>query len=96
MGEVRCASDVRLTVAGDGSSSQAYHWATIYPDVVEKFVAICSSARTSPHNIWCVPFFFFLRVRCVRHFWGGAFRVAPVRSLRDAPGRADARASRGG
>ena len=56
-GEVRCVSDVRLTVAGDGSSVQAYHWATIYPDVVEKFVAICSSARTSPHNIWCVPFF---------------------------------------
>ncbi|KAI0674918.1 homoserine O-acetyltransferase [Trametes maxima] len=29
---------------------QAYHWATVYPDFVERFVAICSSARTSPHN----------------------------------------------
>ncbi|KAI0633470.1 homoserine O-acetyltransferase [Trametes polyzona] len=29
---------------------QAYHWATLYPDFVERFVAICSSARTSPHN----------------------------------------------
>ncbi|RPD63982.1 homoserine O-acetyltransferase [Lentinus tigrinus ALCF2SS1-6] len=30
---------------------QAYHWATLFPDFVDKFVAICSSARTSPHNI---------------------------------------------
>ncbi|RDX44886.1 homoserine O-acetyltransferase [Lentinus brumalis] len=30
---------------------QAYHWAAVFPDFVEKFVAICSSARTSPHNI---------------------------------------------
>ncbi|OJT10960.1 Homoserine O-acetyltransferase [Trametes pubescens] len=29
---------------------QAYHWATVYPEIVERFVAICSSARTSPHN----------------------------------------------
>ncbi|EJD03323.1 alpha/beta-hydrolase, partial [Fomitiporia mediterranea MF3/22] len=29
---------------------QAYHWATMYPDFVERIVVICSSARTSPHN----------------------------------------------
>ncbi|KAL5507007.1 hypothetical protein ACEPAH_6463 [Sanghuangporus vaninii] len=30
---------------------QAYHWAAMYPEFVERFVVICSSARTSPHNI---------------------------------------------
>ncbi|RVX75204.1 hypothetical protein B0A52_00556 [Exophiala mesophila] len=29
---------------------QAYHWATMYPDFVQRVVAICSSARTSAHN----------------------------------------------
>jgi len=29
---------------------QAYHWPVVYPDFVERFVAICGSARTSPHN----------------------------------------------
>ncbi|KIM44791.1 hypothetical protein M413DRAFT_362623 [Hebeloma cylindrosporum] len=29
---------------------QAYHWPVMYPDVVERYVVICGSARTSPHN----------------------------------------------
>jgi len=29
---------------------QAYHWAIMYPDFVERFICICGSARTSPHN----------------------------------------------
>ncbi|KAF9054630.1 alpha/beta hydrolase fold protein [Panaeolus papilionaceus] len=30
---------------------QAYHWPVMYPDLVERYVVICGSARTSPHNI---------------------------------------------
>lgn len=33
---------------------QAYHWSVVYPDFVDRIVVICSSARTSPHNKWCV------------------------------------------
>lgn len=29
---------------------QAYHWGVMYPDFVKRIVAICTSARTSPHN----------------------------------------------
>jgi homoserine O-acetyltransferase len=29
---------------------QAYHWAALYPDMVERLAVVCGSARTSPHN----------------------------------------------
>jgi homoserine O-acetyltransferase len=29
---------------------QAYHWAALYPDMVERLAVICGSARISPHN----------------------------------------------
>ncbi|KAF9054119.1 homoserine O-acetyltransferase [Panaeolus papilionaceus] len=29
---------------------QAYYWPVVYPDVVERYVSICGSARTSMHN----------------------------------------------
>jgi len=29
---------------------QAYHWAVMHPEYVEKYAVICGSARTSPHN----------------------------------------------
>ncbi|KZT29002.1 homoserine O-acetyltransferase [Neolentinus lepideus HHB14362 ss-1] len=28
----------------------AYHWAVMYPNYIDKYVCICGSARTSPHN----------------------------------------------
>ncbi|KJA13726.1 hypothetical protein HYPSUDRAFT_530822 [Hypholoma sublateritium FD-334 SS-4] len=29
---------------------QAYHWPVMYPNFVERYIVICGSARTSPHN----------------------------------------------
>ncbi|KAG1867231.1 alpha beta hydrolase fold protein [Suillus subalutaceus] len=29
---------------------QAYHWSVMYPDFLERYIAICGSARTSPHS----------------------------------------------
>ncbi|KAG9316649.1 alpha beta hydrolase fold protein [Chiua virens] len=31
-------------------AQQAYYWPVMYPDFVERFIVICGSARTSPHN----------------------------------------------
>jgi homoserine O-acetyltransferase/O-succinyltransferase len=31
-------------------AGQAYHWAALYPDLVERAIVVCGSARTSPHN----------------------------------------------
>jgi len=29
---------------------QAYHWAALYPDVVDRAIVVCGSARTAVHN----------------------------------------------
>ena len=29
---------------------QAYHWGTLFPEMVERIAVLCGSARTSPHN----------------------------------------------
>ncbi|KAJ8518257.1 hypothetical protein ONZ45_g4642 [Pleurotus djamor] len=29
---------------------QAYYWAVVFPDFLDKFVCLCGSAKTSPHN----------------------------------------------
>ena len=31
-------------------AQQALHWGALYPDSVERIAAVCSSAKTSPHN----------------------------------------------
>ena len=31
-------------------AGQAYHWAALYPDLVERAIVVCGSARTSIHN----------------------------------------------
>ncbi|KAH7886368.1 Alpha/Beta hydrolase protein [Phlebopus sp. FC_14] len=41
---------VHCVVGFSMGGQQAYHWAVMYPDVVDRIVVICSAARTSPHN----------------------------------------------
>ncbi|MEN9251331.1 MAG: alpha/beta fold hydrolase [Thermostichales cyanobacterium BF3_bins_165] len=31
-------------------AQQAYHWGSLYPERVERIVALCGTARTTPHN----------------------------------------------
>jgi homoserine O-acetyltransferase/O-succinyltransferase len=42
---------IALAVGFSMGAQQAYHWAVRYPDLVERIVPFCGSARTSPHNI---------------------------------------------
>ena len=41
---------IHMVVGFSMGAMQAYQWAAQYPDKVERFVAICGSARTSEHN----------------------------------------------
>jgi homoserine O-acetyltransferase len=31
-------------------AGQAYHWAALFPELVERAIVVCGSARTSVHN----------------------------------------------
>jgi homoserine O-acetyltransferase len=48
--EVFDAAGVKMVIGHSMGAMQAYQWAAQYPNMVERFVAICGSARTSAHN----------------------------------------------
>jgi len=72
---------LKLAVGWSMGAQQAYHWAAIYPDMVERIAAICGSAKTSQHNL-----VFIEGVRaaltCDAAFRDGWFHEHPVRGLR--------------
>lgn len=39
-----------LAVGWSMGGMQAYHWAALYPDAVERLAVLCGAAKTSPHN----------------------------------------------
>jgi homoserine O-acetyltransferase len=41
---------VKLVYGFSMGAQQAFHWAALFPDHVERIAAICGSAKTSPHN----------------------------------------------
>ncbi|KIP06992.1 hypothetical protein PHLGIDRAFT_19307 [Phlebiopsis gigantea 11061_1 CR5-6] len=43
-------AEVFAVIGFSMGGQQAYYWPVMYPDLVKKFIPICGSARTSPHN----------------------------------------------
>jgi homoserine O-acetyltransferase len=41
---------VALVYGWSMGGQQAYHWAALYPEIVERIAVVCGSARTAPHN----------------------------------------------
>jgi len=41
---------VALVYGWSMGGQQAYHWAALYPEMVERIAVVCGSARTAPHN----------------------------------------------
>ena len=41
---------VQLALGWSMGGQQAYHWAAMYPELVERIAVICGAARTSPHT----------------------------------------------
>lgn len=60
---------------------QAYHWAALFPDCVERLAVLCGSARTAPHNQ-----VFLEGVKATltadAHYQDGRFNGFPERGLR--------------
>jgi homoserine O-acetyltransferase len=72
---------LKLAVGWSMGAQQAYHWAALYPDLVERIAPICGSAKTAPHN-----FVFLEGVKAAltadAAFRDGWFHEHPVRGLR--------------
>ncbi len=50
LAEVLGVERVKLVYGFSMGAQQAFHWAALFPERVEKIAAICGSAKTSPHN----------------------------------------------
>jgi homoserine O-acetyltransferase len=48
--EVFDVSRVRLAIGWSMGGQQAYHWAVMAPELVERVAVICGAARTAPHT----------------------------------------------
>jgi len=72
---------IRLVYGWSMGAQQAYHWAALFPDKVERACVICGSAKTAPHNQ-----VFLEGVKATLtadpNFVDGWFAAAPVRGLR--------------
>ena len=51
MSEVFGVERVKLVYGWSMGAQQAYHWAALFGDAVERIVVNCGSAKTSPHNV---------------------------------------------
>lgn len=60
---------------------QAYHWAAMYPDAVERAIVVCGSARASEHNKVFLSGLLRTLEAAPEHLGGGRFSREPVAAL---------------
>ena len=61
---------------------QAYHWAALYPDDVERAIVVCGSARTSLHNRVFLSGLLRILEAAPEHVGGGHFSQEPRAAMR--------------
>ena len=61
---------------------QAYHWAALYPGMVERAFVVCGSARTAPHNKVFLSSLLRTLEASPEHLGNGRFAKEPVAALR--------------
>ncbi|KAG2035106.1 alpha beta hydrolase fold protein [Suillus americanus] len=67
-------------------AQQAYYWSVMYPDFLERYIPICGSARTSPHNE-CALEGLKAALSASKDFQDGHYKSTPEHGIR-AFGRA--------
>ncbi len=73
--------EVALALGWSMGAQQAYHFAAVFPDRVRRLLAICGSAKTSPHN-WVFLEGVKAALLADPDFCGGRYDHPPVRGLR--------------
>jgi homoserine O-acetyltransferase len=63
-------------------AGQAYHWAALYPDLVERAIIVCGSAKTSLHNRVFLSGLLRTLEAAPEHLGGGHFSAEPHAALR--------------
>ena len=63
-------------------AGQAYHWAALFPDQVERAIAVCGSARTSVHNQVFLRGLLATLEAAPEHEGGGRFTEEPALAKR--------------
>jgi hypothetical protein len=66
-------------------AQQAYHWAALFPDQVERAVILCGSARTAVHNQVFLRSLLATLEAAPEHVGNGRFSAQPRAALRAAP-----------
>ena len=61
---------------------QAYHWAALYPDAVDRIAVVCGSARTAVHNKVFLMSVASILEAAPEHLGPGRFSAPPVAALR--------------
>lgn len=75
------ATRIPLVVGFSMGAQQAYQWAVSYPDLVERIVALCGSARTAPHN-WVFLEGVTAALKADAAWQGGRYTARPEVGLR--------------
>jgi homoserine O-acetyltransferase len=61
---------------------QAYHWASLFPGLVERAIVVCGSARTAPHNKVFLSGLLRILEAAPEYLGGGRFSSEPAAALR--------------
>ncbi|HWF79446.1 MAG TPA: alpha/beta fold hydrolase [Streptosporangiaceae bacterium] len=63
-------------------AGQSYHWAALYPDMVERAIIVCGSARTSIHNKVFLSSLLRTLEAAPQYLGDGKFSAEPAAALR--------------
>jgi homoserine O-acetyltransferase len=75
-------SSVQCVYGFSMGAGQAYHWASLYPDLVQRAIVVCGSARTSDHNKVFLSGLLRTLEAAPEYLGGGQFSAEPVKSLK--------------
>ncbi len=63
-------------------AQQAYHWAALFPEIVETAIVVCGSAKTAVHNQVFLRSLLATLEAAPEHIGGGRFSAVPTAALR--------------
>src|SRR3712207_5681265 len=76
------ASSVAAVYGFSMGGIQAYHWAALYPDEVQRAIVVCGSARTADHNKVFLSGLLRILEAAPEHLGGGRFSAEPQAALK--------------